>query len=103
MGAKEETKKQQPKGEDNQGIAKLFSQGFRQIMAWAAEVVKVVCEWAPLIGEEGEAQEAQRQEQEERIFKQEVMASRILGLIETGLEDLMGTSNGIITWNRGNI
>ena len=52
-------------------------------------MVKAVCEWAPLIDEEGEAQEAQRQEQENRIFKQEVMASRIIGLKETGIEDLM--------------
>ena len=61
------------------------------------ETVKAV--WATLIDEEGEVQEAQRQEQENHILRQEAMSSRIIGLIETGIEDLMGASNGIITWN----
>ena len=66
-------------------------------------MVKAVGECVPLVDEEGEAQEAQRQEQENCIFKQEAVASKIIALIKTGIEDMMGASNGIITWNQGNM
>ena len=65
--------------------------------------MRIIGKWAPMMGAEWEAQEARREELEGRIVEKEVVASRVIGLIETGLVDLAGASNGIITWNQGNI
>ena len=81
-------------------MTKWVSQSFQEVKEWATEMVIVV--WATLIDEEGEVKEAQRQEQENCIFKKEAVASRIIALIETGIEDMTGASNDIITWNQDN-
>ena len=102
--------KKQQRSEDNQDIAERVIQ---QAKTWASGLAQAVWEGLTIEEEQTQTQPEDCSEETEednifsdqaqQVFKHGAVISKVMALIETGIEDMTGASNGIITWNWGNI